>query len=178
MNEAKENTKFAAVAQGLPEGCRFQRRGRGYAFIIGSKIEILQTHIFYTSSADDIVAMGKRFAESVHNPQVPVLPTLEKEDRTYSIETKEIGHNWNDTGFRFRMVCTDGRRTGWAPYTQMVFLGDIAAHTDNFNGTGNIQITSLQEAMALFAVGEEDQFPDDEMASDLVELAGDEDDAE
>lgn len=80
---------------------------------------------------------------------------IESDGKYYAVETKEVGSNWNDTGFRHRVVCEDGRASGWAPYTQVAFLDDVASLTDNFTGDGEMSAMSLADAMSYIGVGEE-----------------------
>lgn len=44
--------------------------------------------------------------------------------KQYNVETKEDGFK-----FRFRLVCSDGRKTYWAGYTDFAILDDMAAGT-------------------------------------------------
>lgn len=75
-------------------------------------------------------------------------------EKTYTLETKEISAGWNDSGYRFRIVCSDGRFSGWAPYDRVVFLDDTAALTPYYLGESDARMMPLAEAMAHIAIGE------------------------
>lgn len=75
--------------------------------------------------------------------------------KMYGFETKEIGTGWGgDTGFRHRVVCDDGRISGWADYTRVSFLDDVACVSPYFHDTTNMRLVTLKEAMSFIAVGE------------------------
>lgn len=75
-------------------------------------------------------------------------------EKTYTLETKEISAGWNDSGYRFRIVCSDGRFSGWAPYDRVVFLDDTAALTPYYLGESDARMMPLAEAMTHVAIGE------------------------
>lgn len=72
---------------------------------------------------------------------------------TYTVATKEIGSNWNDSGFRHRVECSDGRVSGWAPYTQVAYLDNVASMTPYFVGGEKLVTRSITEALTFIAVG-------------------------
>lgn len=57
-----------------------------------------------------------------------VIPSAAGQPR---IETKEQGAGWNDSGWRFRLVSADGKRTTrWATYTEFCVLDGWAVGTE------------------------------------------------
>lgn len=83
------------------------------------------------------------------------LPKKRALTKSYSVETKEIGAGWNgDSGFRFRLVCSDGRKTDWAEYTRVCFLDDMGAMTPYYHGGSDIVILPLHEILPHIAIGE------------------------
>lgn len=71
---------------------------------------------------------------------------------TYTVEVNE-NHNG---GFAFCIVCSDGRRSGWAIYTQIAYLDGVAAITGFYSGSRDTELVPLPIArvMAEFGVGE------------------------
>lgn len=80
--------------------------------------------------------------------------THESNGKKYGVETKELNPGWNDSGFRHRVVCEDKRVSGWADYTRVAFLDDVASVTPYYHGTGHMVIVTVRDAMYLLAVGE------------------------
>lgn len=79
------------------------------------------------------------------------------EEKTYKVETKEQAAGWNDSGFRHRVVCSDGRVSRWAPYAVVSFLDDFASVSPYFTDGADMKTMSAVEAMGLIAYGEETQ---------------------
>lgn len=73
----------------------------------------------------------------------------------YEVETKEIGQNWKDSGFRHRVVCSDGRFSGWARYEEVAYLDNVASLTPYFVGGDKAVTRSITEALSYIAVGPE-----------------------
>lgn len=89
----------------------------------------------------------------------------ESNGKQYGFETKEVGTGWNgDTGFRHRVVCEDGRHSGWAEYTRVSFLDDVACISPYYHDTSDMRLVTVAQAMAFIAVGEEK--PEAEEADD------------
>lgn len=105
----------------------------------------------------------------------PLEFTHKSNAKRYAFETKEQGAGWNgDTGFRHRVVCEDGRRSGWASYTLVSFLDDVACVSPYFHDDTELRLVTLSEAMAFIAVGEEkpvEDEPESESDVDMRELA-------
>lgn len=76
-------------------------------------------------------------------------------EKTYTIETKEQAASWDDSGFRHRVGCSDGRVSRWAPYSTVSFLDDCASVSPYFTDGNEMQTMSVREAMGLLAYGEE-----------------------
>lgn len=106
-------------------------------------------------SVEELVALGKQVAGTVPSSPAEIDAFFaELGEKTYKVETKEISPGWNDSGYRFRIVCSDGRFSGWAPYDRVCFLDDTAALSPYFHGGSDTQTMSLKEAMAHIAIGE------------------------
>lgn len=69
---------------------------------------------------------------------------------TYTVEV------YNKESFRFRIVCSDGRCSGWASYTQVAYLDGVAAITGYYSGNPDTELKALPASriLAEFGVGE------------------------
>lgn len=155
-------------------GVTLEPMGRGFAFRKDG--ELIPLSEFTTKKAihlstEQLIAFGREVADGYAPQKVAreskadrmkrneetheVIARLAGGDaKTYSVETKEISPGWNDSGYRFRIVCSDGRFSGWAPYDRVCFLDDTAALSPYFHGGSDTQTMSLKEAMAHIAIGE------------------------
>lgn len=112
----------------------------------------------------ELIAHGVEFADQLPDEE-PAVQAGSTADLKYKVETKEVGAGWNDSGFRHRVVCSDGRHSRWAPYSIVSFLDNFASVSPYFTDGNDMKTMSVHEAMALIAYGEEKHLPKDE-ASD------------
>lgn len=85
----------------------------------------------------------------------------------YSTVSTTVVSNWNDSGYRHRVECSDGRVSGWATYQEVAYLDNVASLTPYFVGGDNTVTRSLSEALTYIAVGPEnttDEFTDNREA--------------
>lgn len=130
--------------------------GRGYGFRLEDggfvRLSNFTTKKASELTVEELVGFASKVAAGVCVEEDKI--SGRNEPKTYSIETKEIGTGWNDSGYRFRIVCSDGRASGWAPYDRACFIDNTAALTPYFHGSGDVQMFTLAEAMGHIAIGE------------------------
>jgi hypothetical protein len=103
----------------------------------------------------ELIAHGVEFVDSL--PDESPVQGGSTADLKYKIETTEVEAGWNDSGFRHRVVCSDGRVSRWAPYSVISFLDDCASVPPYFTDGNDNKIMTVREAFALVAYGEETQ---------------------
>jgi hypothetical protein len=130
----------------------FVRIGRGYGFRIADGNVVRLSHFTGKKLSDLTVDEVIGFASNIEISETVLESALPK---TYKIETKEVGAGWNDSGFRHRVVCSDGRVSRWAPFAIISYLDDFASVTPYFTDKNDNVSMPVLEAMALLAYGEE-----------------------
>jgi len=159
--QADRHTKLNAVSEALQKtehykGMQFTPIGRGYCFRhVGERVFLreLTAKSFWELSVDEIVALAPA-AEAIAVER-SLAPDEESDDIRYDVETKEGSQNWNDSGFRHRVVCSDGRHSGWAGYEEVAYLDNVASLTPYHVGGDKAVTRSITEALTYIAVGPE-----------------------
>jgi hypothetical protein len=72
--------------------------------------------------------------------------------KRYKVEVED-----NASGFRFRLVKKDGRKSKWGNYSSVVMLDQVAAVTAYYGGSENeLKPMFAIEVLSLIALGEDD----------------------
>lgn len=141
-----------------PMGVRIAPMGRGWGFVhqglYRGLSRFLSKPLIETPDLD-LIEFAKLAKESIQQ-QID-----EDAGPQYSVAITTVGQNWNDSGMRHRVECSDGRVSGWARYEQVAYLDNVASLTPYFVGGDNVVARSISEALTFIAVGPNDNQDDE-----------------
>uniref|UniRef100_A0AB39CEN6 Uncharacterized protein n=1 Tax=Pseudomonas phage HRDY3 TaxID=3236930 RepID=A0AB39CEN6_9VIRU len=148
-----------------PLGVQITAMGRGWGFthagLYRGLSRFLNKPLIETPDLD-LVEFAKLAKESI------LQQIADDAGPQYTVATTTVGQNWNDSGMRHRVECSDGRVSGWARYEQVAYLDNVASLTPYFVGGENVVTRSISEALTFIAVGPND----DQNAEPEIEEAG------